>query len=110
MSIDLEVMGQRIRKARRMRQLTAEVLAEQIGIATESLGHIECGNRRPSLVTPFEISEKLDVSLDYLTGRSDAPEVMAVLERTGAGNLTDRQKDALKKMVDSMIPFLKEFV
>ena len=44
-----------------MRQMTAEQLAEQLGIAAESLGHIECGNRRPSLTLLYTISVILDV-------------------------------------------------
>ena len=48
MSTNLHVMGNRIRTARQFRKLTAEQLSEQLGIATESLRHIENGTRRPS--------------------------------------------------------------
>ena len=49
MSTNLHVMGNRIRTARQFRKLTAEQLSEQLGIATESLRHIENGTRRPSV-------------------------------------------------------------
>ena len=57
MSTNLHVMGNRIRTARQFRKLTAEQLSEQLGIATESLRHIENGTRRPSyaLLTTFRI-------------------------------------------------------
>lgn len=41
MSTNLHVMGNRIRTARQFRKLTAEQLSEQLGIAPESLRHIE---------------------------------------------------------------------
>ena len=110
MGIDLKLMGQRIREARRMRQMTAEQLAEQIGIATESLGHIECGNRRPSLTLLYTISVILDVSLDYLTGRSLSPESRIVREEIESAGLTPRQEDALQKMIKSLLPVVRDLV
>ena len=68
MSTNLHVMGNRIRTARQFRKLTAEQLSEQLGIATESLRHIENGTRRPSYALLDNISDILDVSLDYLAG------------------------------------------
>lgn len=48
MSTNLHVMGNRIRTARQFRRLTGEQLAEKLGIAVDSLRHIENGVRRPS--------------------------------------------------------------
>lgn len=110
MSIDLKMMGQRIREARRVRQLTAEQLAEQIGIAVESLGHIECGNRRPSLTLLYAISVALDVSLDYLTGRSVSPESRIVRTEVESAGLTPRQEDALQKMVQGLLPVVRDLI
>lgn len=108
MSINLKIMGQRIRDVRRFRQITAEQLSDQIGMAVESLGHIECGNRRPSLTALYTISEILDVSLDYLTGRSDSPERRIIRSEAEAAGLTERQEKALHKMVQGLIPFVRE--
>lgn len=41
MDIDFVLTGQRIREARKFRGWTADVLAEKVGLATESLRHIE---------------------------------------------------------------------
>ncbi len=49
MSTNLHVMGNRIRTARQFRKLTAEQLSEQLGIATESLRHIENGTQTTQL-------------------------------------------------------------
>ena len=71
MDINIIAMGQRIRSSRREKNISSEVLAEKIGIAVESLWHIENGARNTSLQTLCNIAEALDVSVDYLLGRSD---------------------------------------
>ena len=53
MSTNLHVMGNRIRTARQFRKLTAEQLSEQLGIATESLRHIENGTQLRSVRQHF---------------------------------------------------------
>mgnify|MGYP000238118089 CR=1 FL=1 len=73
MSTRLQIMGSRIRTARQFRRLTGEQLAEKIGIAVDSLRHIENGVRSPSFQLIERISDILDVSLDYLAGKTDSP-------------------------------------
>ena len=46
MELDMKVIGQRVRTARKAAGLTVEKLAERIGVANESLAHIECGARK----------------------------------------------------------------
>lgn len=110
MSMDLSIMGQRIREIRKKRHMTAEELSAQLGIAVESLAHIECGNRRPSLSTLYSIAEILDVSLDYLTGRSPSQAVKLVREEAVAADLTPKQENALQEMVKALIPTIKHLV
>ena len=47
--MDYYKIGQRIRKYRKARQLSQEQLAEQIGISTTHMSHIETGNTKLSL-------------------------------------------------------------
>ena len=70
MDIDFILTGQRIREARKFRGWTADFLAEKVGLATESLRHIENASSKPSLQTLYKIATELDVSLDYITGRT----------------------------------------
>lgn len=110
MSIDVRVMGQRIRETRLKRHMTAEALSAQLNIAVESLAHIECGNRKPSLPTLYSIAEILDVSLDYLTGRSLSQDVKLVRDEAAASALTPEQEAALRKMIQALVPTIKELV
>ena len=104
MSTNLHVMGNRIRTARQFRKLTAEQLSEQLGIATESLRHIENGTRRPSYALLDNISDILDVSLDYLAGKTELP-----LERRVRRELenTKAQEDACVEIALNAIPVIK---
>ena len=102
MSTNLHVMGNRIRTARQFRKLTAEQLSEQLGIATESLRHIENGTRRPSYALLDNISDILDVSLE--TELPLERRVRRELENMG---LTKAQEDACVEIALNAIPVIK---
>lgn len=108
MDISNIVMGQRIRATRISRGMKADKLAEAVGIAAESIGHIECGARRPSLVALFRIAETLDVSLDYLTGRTDTSAETVVSDCADHHNLTPEQKSLLLDLSNGLIPIIKK--
>lgn len=110
MGIDMKLVGSRIRSARKHRNMSAEMLAEQLGIATESLLHIECGSRKPSLNTMYNISEILDVSMDFLAGRSDRPESIISQEEIESEDLTSVQAAALKSAAQALMPIIKKLV
>lgn len=110
MSIDYEIVSDRVRKARLLRGYTSDQLSEMVGFASESLRHIENGSSKPSLKKLYALAEALNVSMDYLTGRSPSFEDTIVTDMAGEQDLTDSQKRMLRKMVKDMIPTIKEFV
>lgn len=71
-NIDYIKLGKNIRSKRLMSGLTMEQLAEKCYISTGFLGHIENGNRAPSLDTLFAISNALDCGIDSLIYDFDA--------------------------------------
>lgn len=64
MEINYEEIGQRIRKARLAAKVTQEQLAEQAGVGTTHISHIETGNSVPSLKLLVDILNALDLSAD----------------------------------------------
>lgn len=66
-------IGERIRRFRKARGLTQNELAEQLGISTIHLSHIETGTSKLSLSVFVKISEVLEIQADELL--HDAPEV-----------------------------------
>ena len=98
MSTRLQIMGSRIRTARLFRRLTGEQLAEKIGIAVDSLRHIE------------RISDTLDVSLDYLAGKTDSPLEHRVRKELESSGLTKEQENAIVELAINSIPIIKKHI
>lgn len=65
-----KVIGERVRLQRKKRRWTQTKLAELIDISTSFLGHIERGTRIASFKTITGLADALEVSVDYLLGRT----------------------------------------
>ena len=64
--MDYYEIGQRIRKFRKAQGLSQEQLAEQIGISTTHMSHIETGNTKLSLPVLVDIAATLHTTTDDL--------------------------------------------
>lgn len=62
---------ERLVSLRKERKETQAMLATQIGIACRSLQQLEAGDNYPQYKTLLALADHFEVSLDYLTGRSD---------------------------------------
>lgn len=102
MDIDYIEVGHRIREARKRRGMTAEMLSEQVGLATDSLRHIEIAASYPSLQTLYRIAAVLKVSMDYITGRTPTLTDSLVQEYY----LNTEQEKMLREVIDSIVPII----
>jgi transcriptional regulator with XRE-family HTH domain len=68
------IFPRRLRAAREMRGLSQAELAERTRLQQAAVSHYEGGTRRPSLRNLRRLSEGLEVTIDYLVGRSNTPE------------------------------------
>lgn len=64
----------RIKEIRKKRKLTQKQMAELLRTTERNYQYYESGAREPNLETFVEISDILNVSTDYLIGRSDVAE------------------------------------
>lgn len=64
--MDYYEIGQRIRRIRKARGLSQEELAEQVGISTTHMSHIETGNTKLSLPVFIRLAEALEIPTDDL--------------------------------------------
>ena len=62
---------ERLVSLRKERKETQVQLAKSIGIACRSLQQLEAGDNYPQYTTLISLADNFDVSLDYLTGRTD---------------------------------------
>lgn len=70
----LGIFPRRLRAAREMRELSQLDLAERARLQQAAVSLYESGTRRPSLRNLRRLSEALEVTTDYLIGRSGSPE------------------------------------
>ena len=66
--------GERLRQIRTERGLTQKQFAEKIGSTERGVQHYERGDREPAFKVILSILDNVDVSADYLLGRSDDPQ------------------------------------
>lgn len=76
-SEDTDIFKERLKSVRELRGLSQNQLATNSGLPPSSVSHFEAGARKPSLDNLKRIAVALDVTTDYLLGRSDTPEASA---------------------------------
>jgi transcriptional regulator with XRE-family HTH domain len=81
---DYPEMGERLREARRARNLSLRTLAERLGVSPSLISQIETGRANPSVSTLYAIAAELDVSLDELLFNDRRPPGPAATTRAGA--------------------------
>jgi len=64
----------RLRKMRRERNYTQEQLGRLVSVTKVSISCYENGSRTPEMETLQRLADALDVSVDYLLGRTDEQE------------------------------------
>jgi transcriptional regulator with XRE-family HTH domain len=102
----IEIFKERLKKARDLRGLSQAQLAAKAGLPPASVSHFESGPRKPSFDNLKALASALDVTTDYLLGRSDTPEASA--ETVGRlhrdlHKLTSQDLELAKEFVDLLI-------
>lgn len=78
--MDYYAIGRRIRKIRKAHGLSQEALAEQVGISTTHMSHIETGNTKLSLPVLVNLAVALEVRTDDLLYDESLAERSNVME------------------------------
>lgn len=63
----------RLHVVRKRRNLKQSELAERAGLQASAVSHFETGRRSPSFNNLRRLADALDVTTDYLIGRTDHP-------------------------------------
>ena len=104
-----KALGGRIASARKAQNLTQQQLADQLGIAQQTLAHYEGGDRCfPASMLP-KLAEKLGLTVDELLGhdinpkakRGPAPKLQKQFERIN--QLPKATQQVLMKMLDGVL-------
>ncbi len=70
-----DLFADRLKAARLLRGWTQADLAARAGLPPTSIAHFEAGSRKPSFDNLRRLATALEVTTDYLLGRSDDPSV-----------------------------------
>lgn len=92
--------GERLKTARKNKGYTQVTLAEALNVSKGSVAMWETGKRNPEFETLDALLSLLDVSYDYLTGKSDVEEhnnpTEDELQQIAAWNVEDDIYDTIK--------------
>lgn len=65
-----EEIGEHLRLLRKEKKITANIVANAVGMTLRSYQRYEAGTSNPSSSNLYALAEFFQVSLDYLTGRT----------------------------------------
>lgn len=85
---DYPEMGERLREARRARDLSLRTLAERLGVSPSLISQIETGRANPSVSTLYALAAELDVSLDELLFNDRRPAESVANQAPAGGAMT----------------------
>jgi len=67
------IFQKRLQEARNSRDLSQDELARQANLQPSAISHFETGTRKPSFDNLRKLADALEVTSDYLLGRTDDP-------------------------------------
>lgn len=102
-----EIFPQRLRTVRLVRDLNQSELAKKAGLQAAAVSHFETGTRKPSFDNLKRLADALQITTDYLLGRSNSMDAAnlegASLFRQYSGLTAEYQE-----MTDKFVEMLAE--
>lgn len=91
----------RLKEARKIRELSQAKLADLSGLQQSAIGHFESGGRKPSFANVRALAKALNVSADFLLGRAPTIEGATTAFR-GEENLSVEDRETIQMMIEAM--------
>jgi len=101
-SEETEKFAIRLKTARDMRELSQTALAKKAGLDPSAIGHFESDRRKPSFANVRVLAKALDVSADYLLGRSESLEGATTAFRD-EDKLSSDDREWIQRLIDSKV-------
>jgi transcriptional regulator with XRE-family HTH domain len=105
------VFSKRLKEVRELRGLNQVDLANKAGLQPTAISHFETGGRAPSFDNLRRLADALNVSTDYLIGRSDdlamaRPQIDKLFR--DLEKLSESDLDAIRMMKEALLARKKE--
>lgn len=95
------ILGKRIRATRDKKNIKQNELAKVLGVTPYQLSRYETGKTKHDHDLIADIADHLEVTTDYLLGRTDTPESFQYLQASGRAN---RRLDYYKDKIATEYP------
>lgn len=105
-----QIVGERVRAAREAKGWTLKELAERAHVSVSFLSDIENGRSVPAIGSLRSIAEALEVTTDYLLGRTDKPTGYGEQIATQYAHREDGYDEELPEEAVQSIEEFKEFI
>ncbi len=105
--MNMKSVGDQIKQCREALQLSKSELAIKSGLTPAAITQFEQGDREPSLESLKKLADALEISVDYLVGRTqdkkfvENPEVTALYR--GMQKLNDQDKKFMQVVYDQLL-------
>lgn len=93
--------GCRLREAREARSLNQTELAKLANLQPAAIGHFEKGRRKPSFANIRALAKALNVTSDFLLGRTSELSGATTVFRNEE-NLSDADRESIQVMIDTL--------
>ena len=107
MATDANVFGNRVLALRKQKGWSQPDLGKAVGTSGAIIGRYERGEITPSIEVARKLADAFGVTLDYLVGDKDLPNVLqdkAMLERWQAiDTLTPPERERILSVLDSLV-------
>ena len=105
MSDRTSLFSQRLKSMRKFRGLSQTNLAKTCGFAPSYISHLECGSREPVLKNLVKISDGLNCSIDFLSGKADSHHIQKEYDDLyrNITNLSEENRESAMAFVDFLV-------
>ncbi|PGX01698.1 transcriptional regulator [Bacillus cereus] len=109
----MKTLGETLKKLRKSRSLRQADLAHDLNLSRSQINNYENGFSEPDLTTMFRLASYFNVTLDALTGRTDATDdemlhnTLNGVQKT-YGALSESQRKNFCRQLDHYVRFLGE--
>lgn len=104
-----EAIGEKIKEARKLRNLNQDVLADRLGISRVSLGNIELGKQRVPLHVLLDICESLNVTMnDIVPQNIQSDNLIDPLILNKIKKETEDSPESSEKVINYVLSLMKK--
>ncbi len=96
--------GKRLQEARKEKGLSQEDVAKHLGTKSPVIGRYERNEMKPSIETAGKLADLLEVSLDYLIGRTDVQVDKIIFKRIlEISKFSEEEKHHIYAVLDAFV-------